>query len=172
MTATSTREGRGVNDSDAYPAPAESGNKPEDEGRRIVQEELKGPLATLWGTYYPKGYVVAVVHEREAADRAAAALRAAGFGEEDVRVHTGQEVVDRHERFRASMSVGQRIGAGLPSDEHEALNDYLEEARQGRHFLTVHAPAHELVHRARDVLRGYGGHAMRYYGELTIEDLG
>lgn len=57
-------------------------------------EETKGPLATMMGTYYPQGYVVGVIHARAGAEQAAEAFRDAGFGGEEVRVFTGDWVLN------------------------------------------------------------------------------
>jgi hypothetical protein len=133
--------------------------------------EFTGALANAWGRYYPKGWVVAVIHERAQAEQAAEELRAAGFADEDVRLFSGEEVLELDRAFNEQRSLGQRLGALLPSDEGAAQQEYLEEARRGHHFVLVHASGPE-TERARSVLASHRAHAMRHYGDLAITDLG
>lgn len=133
--------------------------------------EAKGALATALGTFYPKHFVVAVVHEQPRAEEAIAALRQAGFGDEIVGLHTAEEVRGNHQAFMEHRRLGQRLTALFPSEETDALNEYLAEATAGANFVTVHAPAAEQQETAHDILKEHGGHAIRYYGDATITDL-
>ncbi len=133
--------------------------------------EFTGPLGTMLGTYYPKHFVVAVIHERSAAEEAVEALKDAGFDDEAVQLHTSQQVLDNHRAFQERRGLLQRVESLFPSEEADAVKDYLEEAEQGRSFITVHAPEPEPRARARDILKAHGGHHMRYYGDATITDL-
>lgn len=130
--------------------------------------EFTGALGNAWGHYYPKGWVVAVIHERAEAERAAEALRTAGFADEDVRLFSGREVLELDRAFDEQRSIGQRLGGLLSSDEAAAQQEYLDEARRGRHFVLVHASGPE---RAGAILASHEAHAMRHYGDLAITDL-
>jgi hypothetical protein len=88
---------------------------------------------TLFGTFYPQGYIVASVDDPADADRAHAALQQAGFDE--VRTWTGQEVLERHQAFIAQRNLAQRVGSIFASDEKLALDDYLEAAQPARTAL-------------------------------------
>ena len=134
-------------------------------------EEPKGPLATLWGVYYPTGYVVAILPDDDTAQQASDALTAAGFAAEDVQVHPGQEVVERHERFLQDRSLAQHLMSTIQSDERDALDEYIEEAREGSAFLTVHAPEEDRVKRAHAVLADAGAYGMRHYDRATLHGL-
>jgi hypothetical protein len=133
--------------------------------------EFTGPLATAFGTYYPKGYVVAVIHERANIDHARAALESGGFAREDVRVFTGAEVLEIDRRYHEQAGLVQRIAGHIASDERTAGQEYLEEARQDRHIVTIHATTTEQVHAAQSILKEHSGHLIRYYGKLAITDL-
>ncbi len=134
-------------------------------------EELKGPLATLWGVYYPTGYVVAVLDDADAAARAAQSLTASGFSDEDVRVHRAEEILERHERVIRGQNLPQRVVGAIDSDEREARDEYIAEARQGRVVVTVHAEHEEQVHKARAALVGHGAYAIRHYDKTVLHDL-
>jgi hypothetical protein len=65
-----------------------------------------------------------------------------------------------------------RLANLFPSEEQSAIEEYLAEAERGASFVSVQAHSPDERSRARDVLKGHGGHAMRYYGDQTITDLG
>ena len=134
-------------------------------------EEQKSPLATLWGVYYPTGYVVAILPDDDAAREAGEALAAEGFAPAHVQAHSGQEVVARHEQFQQDRNLAQRLMSSIPSHEREALDEYIEEAREGSAFVTVHAPAEDQVRRAHKVLADLGAYGMRHYDRTTLHDL-
>jgi hypothetical protein len=124
---------------------------------------------TLFGTFYPTGYLVATLHDRTDAEHAKWRLEEAGFAE--VRVWTGPEVIERHEAFLAHRSVLQRLGGLLHSDERDALEDYLAAARQDHLFLTIHIPDHHQVERAHALLVEHDVHLMHYYTAVGMADL-
>ena len=126
---------------------------------------------TLFGTFYPKGYVIAVVEDGAAADPIVDAVRAAGFGGEDVRVWSGEEVLATHDRFVKERNPLQRIGGVFPSEEAAILQEYLESARAGNRFLTIHAPGHADAARVAAVLADQPIAVARHYGDRTITDL-
>ena len=64
-----------------------------------------------------------------------------------------------------------RLVALYPSEEHEALQDYLAEASRGASLVAVHLDGHDDVLRARDVLKPLGAFDMRYFGNFTITDV-
>jgi hypothetical protein len=130
-----------------------------------------GPLATLMGTYYPMGYVVAVIDDAAEAERASEALRRTGWAGGDVRVLAGDEVLADHRAFLEDRSPLQRVESLLASDEVDAQEEYLGEADQGRNLVTVRAETPEQVERAAGILRAHHGRLMRHYGRLVVRDL-
>jgi hypothetical protein len=76
-----------------------------------MTERYTGPIANHWGTFYPTGYVVAVLPDGQAAERAAQALRDGGHGPDDVRIFSGEEVQEIDRRFQHDRSVAQRIAS-------------------------------------------------------------
>lgn len=115
--------------------------------------------------------MIAVVEEDEAAAGAAVAVRAAGFPDEEVRLFAGDEVLAIHARYLKEWSVLQRIGGAFPSEEAAALGEYLDAARRGRRFLTVHAPGPGAADRVAAALADRPVAMIRHYGERTIRDL-
>jgi hypothetical protein len=132
---------------------------------------FSGPGATMFGTYFPKHYVVAVIHDPERAAKAAEELRGSGFAEGDVEVWPGERVLANHHAYLERHGLRHRLGQLFPGDEDEALKEYLGEAERGAHLVTVLAPDPEPRGRAASVLKAHGGHATRYYGDHTFTDL-
>lgn len=133
--------------------------------------EFSGPTATLFGSYYPRGYVVAVLDDPARAEAAVAELRAAGFPEREARVWSGQAVMDQHGAYVEQHRIRYRIGDLFPSEEKEALGEYLAHAERGGSFVTVHAEEGDQQRRAADVLHAHGATGVRFYGAHTISDL-
>jgi hypothetical protein len=64
-----------------------------------------------------------------------------------------------------------RLATLFPSEENEALADYLAEVGHGASLISVHLSGHGEIAQARDVLKPLGAFDMRYFGDLTITDL-
>ncbi len=131
----------------------------------------RNPLATALGTYYPRHYVVAVIHDTASATTALAALQGEGFADAAAEICPGPEFVKNWSDFIAHRGPLARIANLFPAEEQSAVEEYLAEAENGASFVTVHATTPDDRTRARDVLRNFGGHSMRYYGDRTISDL-
>ena len=134
--------------------------------------EAKNPLATALGTYYPRDYVVAVVDDPARASRALAALKEAGFGDAAAELCPGPEYLKNYRDFVQGRNLFQRLENLFPSEEQAAVEEYVAEAERGASFVTVHAPERAARERAGAILKEHGGHAMRFYGNNAITDLG
>lgn len=135
------------------------------------QPKFTGSGATMFGTYFPRHYVVTVIPDRERPEQAVADLRADGFASDDVELWSGEQVLANHEPYLAQHGLRERLGRLFPGEESEVLEEYLEEARNGANFVTVRAPDEEPRGRAAAILKGHLGHAMRYYAKYTFTDL-
>jgi hypothetical protein len=124
---------------------------------------------TLFGTFYPTGYITAVTHGRPQAEAAQTALQEAGF--DDIRIWSAEDVQARHQAFLSQRSMIQRISAAFAADEKLVLDDYLQAAEEGHTFLTVHIPDEAQVNQARDILVAHHAHQMHYYSPIGITDL-
>ena len=124
-------------------------------------------MLSLGGSFYPTGWVVAMLPSEDDVKQAAQALehKAAKSGEV---LHLPPEVLLRE--------LGGAIGESevpLPSvgTEGESVRKYLALARQGHHGLMVHAPGDEDTERVMQVLRGLPLAYAQKYHRLMIEDL-
>ncbi len=137
-------------------------------GREFKNEVFKAG-EILFGTFYPKRYMVAGFDTSEQANQAVEALKQAGF--EDVRHWTPAQVLERHQHFLEQRGAVQRAEGELSSEEKDALNDYLALAKQGHHFVTVYVPEESEVEQAESILESHDAHATHYYGDWQIIDL-
>ncbi|HEX6589777.1 MAG TPA: UBP-type zinc finger domain-containing protein [Longimicrobiales bacterium] len=124
-----------------------------------------GLLGRLLSAPFSRNYVVGVVDDRAAGERAAGALRDSGFAADDVVVQTGAQL-DEKMRTR---DLGTLI---LQSTTEEAVicRDYNEAARAGAVVSAYTADSGE-VERARRALEGAGAHSLLHFGTLTITEL-
>lgn len=134
--------------------------------------EEGNPLTTALGAPFGRHYLIAVIHDGATADGACAALREAGFAEDNVVVCAGDVFAKNWNDYFTHRGLLTRAIDLFPSEERAAIEEYLDEARNGASFLLVHTPDHDGRDRARDVIAAHSGHAMRYFDERTIVDLG
>ena len=128
-------------------------------------------LATSLGAYAPRHYLIAAFNELALATSALGALHDAGFSGSATAICSGSDFLTSWQVAAGNQGFVARFAALYPSEEHEALVDYLAEASRGASLVAVHLTAHEEVIRARDVLKPLGAFDMRYFGNLTITDL-
>jgi hypothetical protein len=130
--------------------------------------------ATSFGIFYPTGYVLSVFRRPADADLAVAALRAAGFADDDVVVSSGAEVVEySHElradsrlRIRFERFVSQRYG-----DEAIEEDDLVELAEEGSAFIATYCPDDAATSRAAETARAFAPLVHRKFDGLTHTDL-
>ena len=129
------------------------------------------PLATALGTYAPRHFLIAVFDDPARAATALNALHDGGFADSTASICPGPQFLADWADFVRHRGLGERLVDLVPSEEHAALDEYLTEAKGGASVVTVHLTTHPDITRARDILKPLGGHAMRYYGDLTITGL-
>lgn len=128
-------------------------------------------LATSLGFSVPRHYLVAVFSDPAAARSALAALHDAGFPETATAISSGSDFLVSWQDAAGHQGFLSRLAALYPSEEHEALQDYLAEASGGASLVAIHLDDREEVLRARDVLKPFGAFDMRYFGNFTITDV-
>jgi hypothetical protein len=126
---------------------------------------------TLWGTYYPEGYVVAALPDQEAARLGAAALGEAGWPADEVRVVSGEEALSRRQAYVGGQNALRRLVAALPSAEGEAFKQYVEAAERGEHFVITRAPTAARAEQAASILAPHGAHLIRHYERHMLRHL-
>jgi hypothetical protein len=120
--------------------------------------------------FNPRGFLVAILEDDDHAERARAALRAAGFADRDLRVYTSQQILDDHQRYLAQRSLARRAVGAVTVDQ-DAIKRYLDRAREGRAALWVHVPDDADARRAVRCLANHPVLHLRHYGQERQQDL-
>ncbi len=126
-------------------------------------------LETSFGTFYPKGFVVAVFGTVQERDAAAKALTDTGFT--DVRPIEGSQIVERYQRNLENQNILQKIGAALESDERYASADYVAMAEKGYCFVVVRAADEQEIEEARGIFAPLKALEVKHYGDWVLTDL-
>lgn len=128
---------------------------------------------TSYGVFYPEHYTVAAFADRQGADAAADAARAAGYAAEDVRAVDGQFMVNELENDHDKSlldKVKTRIADAVGTETRFIELD-LEHAKRGAAFLFVYTPDEADSDKMETLLRGKDALYARRYLPLAIERL-
>ena len=120
--------------------------------------------------FNPKGFLVAILENDEACERARVILVDAGFEPEHLRVYTSQEILEDHDRYLAARSMARRV-VGALTDDQATIDLYFGYAREGRGALWVHVPDKHDASRAMRTLTDHRVLHYRYFGERRDEDI-
>ncbi|MDQ2651695.1 MAG: hypothetical protein M3Z20_01510 [Chloroflexota bacterium] len=131
----------------------------------------EGTLATSLGTSIPRHHLIAAFNDSAQATVALRALHEAGFAESATAFCAGPDFLTSWKDAAGQPGIFARLAALFPSEENEALADYLAEVSHGASLISVHLSGHEEIARARDILKPLGAFDTRYFGNLTIIDL-
>lgn len=127
-------------------------------------------LSTRPLVFNPKGFLVAILENDEACDRAKAALVDAGFDPEHLRVYTSREILEDHELYLAARSTARRV-VGAVTDDQATIELYFGSAREGRGALWVHVPEKHDASRATRYLLDHPVLHYRYFGDSGNVDV-
>lgn len=126
---------------------------------------------TSFGMFYPRHYTLAGFAAPEAAERAAEALRAAGFSGDDVRVVSGDFLIRELESQdhpgwleRIKARISEFIGT-----ETYFIDQDIDLAKNGGAFVFVYTPNDPDEDKAETVLRQEQPKFARRYLDMAIE---
>jgi hypothetical protein len=119
--------------------------------------------------FAPRGFLVAIVSDARAAERAVAALRATGFADRDLRIFTPEQILEDHARYVTQKSLPRRVVTAV-TDDRDTLDLYHGHARDGRYALWVHVVDDDAANRAIRGLAGCGTLHIRHYGHHAQSD--
>ncbi len=125
---------------------------------------------------YPLNHVIGIMPTEEEAVTAFDNLIAHGFLESEVSLGSGPELADR---IRATSGRSGLVGRilevldrfGAAGDEIDDRHEYEQALREGAVTVLVFAPTDERKMRAAEILRLHGGHFIKFFGKLKIEQL-
>jgi hypothetical protein len=130
--------------------------------------------ATSFGIFFPTGYALAVFQRPADAERAVAALRAAGFADDDVVLSSGPEVLEYSHELRGDSRLLIRIERFVShryGDESIEEDDLVELAEQGSTFIVTYCPDNAATRRAAETARAFAPLVHRKFDGLTHTDL-
>jgi hypothetical protein len=120
--------------------------------------------------FKPRGYLVVILTGISEARRALSALVEGGFRHRDIKVYSGEQILENDVVNRRRRTVARRLlGPVTDEDELAGRELYLGYAREGRSALWLRLPNEEEVSKALRVLADYDYLHARYYG-FTTED--
>jgi hypothetical protein len=119
--------------------------------------------------FHPKGFLVAILPGADEAERAAAALRQAGFADRKLRIFTSERILDDHARYTAQPSLPRRVVATL-TDDPETIELYYGHARDGCCALWVRVTDDDEADRAIRGLASCATLHIRHYGHRRQSD--
>jgi hypothetical protein len=126
-------------------------------------------LSTRPMVFNPTGFLVAILPGADGAERAAEALRTAGFADRKLRIFTSEQILDDHARYSGQRSLSRRVVAAV-TDDQETLDLYLGHARDGRFALWVQVDDDAEADRAIRGLAGCDTLHIRHYGHHRQSD--
>ena len=129
---------------------------------------------TSFGIFYPTDYVLSVFPDVAHADRAVAALLAAGFATDDLVVATGAEVLVYAGELRGDPGMFtrfERFVAGLMGEEAALADELVGLAERGHTFVAIHAPDDAATTRAAEAVHAFAPVVLRKFDSLTFTDL-
>ena len=124
-----------------------------------------GLLSRLLGSRHRRNYVVGVLHDPGAADRAAKALVERGFAPDEIVLQTGEEINERMQ----SGDLGNLVREAM-TEEGSICRDYNDKSRGGA-ILSVYTTDANEVEIARKVLAEHGADSLKHFGDWTITKL-
>jgi hypothetical protein len=127
-------------------------------------------LSTRALVFRPKGFLVAILDDDEACERARVALVDAGFRIEDLRVYTSHQILEDHELYLGARSTTRRV-VGALTDDQATIDLYFGYAREGRGALWVHVPEKHDASRAMHYLIDHEVLHYHYFGSDRKDDI-
>ena len=126
------------------------------------------------GVFYPKHYVIATFRTFAGSEKAAQALRGAGFGEDEVLAVPGADILKYFQEFRANSGLWSGVMTMLSrgfGTEQVFADDDIQRARAGAGFLAVHCPEEAEKLCVRALLTPLEPIAMHCYAAGGVESL-
>ena len=139
-----------------------------DERENTFPMDVTEPSSRPWN-FRPQGYLVMILAGTEEAQRAETALVEQGFGPEDVKLYTGEQILANHEQYMDRRSITSKV-VGSVVDDVEGRELYLGYAREDRCAMWVRIPAERDVPKALRVLADHDYLHTRYYGSEQQTD--
>ncbi|HLZ21916.1 MAG TPA: hypothetical protein VKQ30_07330 [Ktedonobacterales bacterium] len=122
--------------------------------------------------HYPTNHIIAVINERQEAERAAHALRDSGFTHVDLlsgadSLHMVHQQKDQQNPLDKFWESARKALTEAESSEQA----YMNALRQGRSVVMTLVADSSDADRADEILQRYHAHSVQHFGEWTITNL-
>jgi hypothetical protein len=142
----------------------------------MVQDETTFPMDVTeedpssrpWN-FKPEGYLVVIMADLERARRAETALAQAGVAPSDIKLYSGNQILENQAVYIGRRSVMTKLIAVVTEDV-EGRELYLAYAREDRCAMWVRLPDDGRVARVLRVLADFGCLHVRYFGRDEQHD--
>lgn len=129
--------------------------------------ELDSHMLTIRGVFYPTGHILAMLPDREQAERAAQAVAHEGISGDDISLLAPDVILG---------PIARTVGSAdtplpSPGTEAETVRQLVRHAAQGEWGVLVHSPKTEACDRVMKALKGLPVTMAERYRQLVIEDL-
>lgn len=129
---------------------------------------LDPSLNTL--VFRPRGYLVVILADSDAGERARAALEGSGRAGGDLKLYAAEEILTNFQLYLQRRTVASKV-VGAVTDDIEGRDMYLAYANEGRSALWVRIPNDRDVANALRLLADHRPLHTRYYGDDRQDDV-
>ena len=127
------------------------------------------PSSRPWN-YRPEGYLVEIIADIQEGRRAQAALTQAGFAAKDIKLYTGEQILDNQAAYIGRRSAITKLLSAFVAEDVEGRELYLAYARDDRCAMWVRIIDEGRVAEAFRVLADFDCLHARYYGHDQQQD--
>ena len=139
-----------------------------DDGENTFPMDGTDPSSRPW-KFRPEGYLVVILVSSEEAQRAETALVGKGFATRDIKLYTGEQILDIQKGYVTRRGIAGKVASPFIEDL-EGRELYLGYARDDRAAIWVRIPNEDQVPKALRVLADHDYLHTRYYGSGTMTD--
>jgi hypothetical protein len=121
---------------------------------------------------FPHKYVHSVFENKQDAEQAVLALKAAGFTSDDINFMTSQDFIQAAEHGEhQNKGLAKSLAHFVSSMDYSVTDAYLNEARRGNDILSVRISKTDQLAQVRDILAPQHAHLVQYIDTWTKADL-
>lgn len=131
-----------------------------------MKQATATPDTRDFGVFYPLHYVVAAFPSEDSARKVKQALHTGGYEEDDVLYFGPKEIEERTGRMIEQAGVLANLGTTV-----DTIRGHHKLARDGAHFLMIHAPTDDESARVMNVVRREKFRVAQKFHRFAIQEL-
>jgi hypothetical protein len=139
-----------------------------DKNETTFPMDVTDPSSRPWN-FRPEGYLVVILADAEEAQRAATKLVQQGLARRDIKLYTGKQTLENHEKYIGRRGVFSKA-VGAVADDTMGRELYLRYAGEDCCAMWVRIPDKDDVDQALRTLADFDYLHTRYYGDREQHD--